>query len=415
MSLSSELKERGFINQFSTETLEEILDGEPRTVYLGVDPSSDSMTVGNLVAVMLLRKLAHAGHNVIFLAGGGTGMIGDPKPNVERTLLPRETIISNVSKIRDQAAYILKVPNLTMTDNYDWLGKLGYIEFLRDIGKHFTANALVKKDAIAARMESEDGITYTEFSYPLLQAYDYLHLYRSHGCNVQIGGSDQWGNIIAGVDLIRRKEGGAAYALTIPLLIDKATGKKFGKSEGNAVWLDASKTTPFQYYQFWFNASDDSVEDYLKIFTDLTLAQIAEIMATHVENPGERNAQRSLAFAATEIVHGTQQAQSAEDTAKVIFGGGDVSIITNVSSFIVDVPTTLVTSGESLVDVLITAQLATSKREARQFIESGAITLNNAERITDTAYLIRTEDFFENGLALVRRGKQKVCVLQRRA
>ncbi len=414
MSLSHELKERGFINQFSTETLEEMLDGDARTVYLGVDPSSDSMTVGNLVAVMLLRKLATAGHKVIFLAGGGTGMIGDPKPNVERPLLPRETIVANVESIRAQAARILQVPNLTMTDNYDWLGKLGYIEFLRDIGKHFTANALVKKDAIAARMESEDGITYTEFSYPLLQAYDYLHLYRNHGCNVQIGGSDQWGNIIAGVDLIRRKEGGSAYALTIPLLIDKATGKKFGKSEGNAVWLDGKKTSPFNYYQFWYNASDDSVIDYLKIFTDLTLVEIAEIARAHTENPGERMAQRSLAYAATEIVHGAKAAQLAEDTSKILFGDGDISTITDAAAFVQDAPSILVTAGELLVDVLVSAQLAQSKREARQFIESGAVSLNNAERITDLQFAIKEKDFFENGLALLKRGKQKVTVLQKR-
>lgn len=414
MSLSSELKERGFINQFSSETLEEMLDGEPRTVYLGVDPSSDSMTVGNLVAVMLLRKLAKAGHRVIFLAGGGTGMIGDPKPNVERPLLPRETIVTNVESIRAQAEKILQVPNLVMADNYDWLGKLGYIEFLRDIGKHFTANALVKKDAIAARMDSEDGITYTEFSYPLLQAYDYLHLYRTHGCNIQIGGSDQWGNIIAGVDLIRRKEGGSAFALTIPLLIDKATGKKFGKSEGNAVWLDAHKTSPFVYYQFWFNASDEAVLDYLKIFTDLTLDEIAEIGRTHTENPGERMAQRSLAYAATEIVHGTKAAQLAEDASKILFGEGDISTVTDVITFIRDVPSTLVTVGEPLVDILINAQLAQSKREARQFIESGSILLNNAERISDVHYALKDEDFFSNGLALLKRGKQKVSILQKR-
>lgn len=414
MSLSQELRLRGHINQFSAEKLEDIFDADVRTAYLGVDPSSDSMTVGNLVPLMFLRRLAKAGHKVIFLAGGGTGMIGDPKPNVERPLLPRETIVSNVEKIRAQAERVLNVPNLTIADNYDWLGKLGYIEFLRDIGKHFTANALVKKDAIAARMDSADGITYTEFSYPLLQAYDYLHLYRTHGCNVQIGGSDQWGNIIAGVDLIRRKEGGTAYAVTIPLLIDKASGKKFGKSEGNAVWLDAEKTSPFQYYQFWFNASDEATEDYLKVFTDIPLEDIQQIIQTHKENSSERSAQRSLAYAATEILHGSHAAQQAEDTAKILFGIGDISAVVDSESFVKDVPSTLVTPGELLVDVLVTSQLATSKREARQFIESGAVSLNNAERVTDVAYALSEKDFFKNGLALLKRGKQKVTVLQKR-
>ncbi len=413
MSLSQELKARGYIHQYSSETLEEILDGKPRTVYLGVDPSSDSMTVGNLVAVLLLRALAKAGHKVIFLAGGGTGMIGDPKPNVERPLLPRETIVANVESIRFQAQHILAVPNLTIADNYDWLGKLGYIEFLRDIGKHFTANSLVKKDAIAARMESADGITYTEFSYPLLQAYDYLHLHREYGCDLQIGGSDQWGNIIAGVDLIRRKEGGTTYALTIPLVIDKATGKKFGKSEGNAVWLDATKTTPFQFYQFWFNTGDESVEDFLKLYTEISLDDISEIMMSHSENPGERSAQRSLAYAVTDIVHGTASAQLAEDTAKILFGDGDIQSITDVDVFVRDVPCARVQSGELLVDVLVSTGLASSKREARQFIEGGAVSINNSERITDTSYAIDSATFYDNGLALLRRGKQKVSVLQR--
>jgi tyrosyl-tRNA synthetase len=412
MSLSQVLQERGYINQFSAETLAEILDGEPRTVYLGVDPSSDSMTVGNLVAVLLLRALAKAGHKVIFLAGGGTGMIGDPKPNVERPLLPRETIIANVEQIRAQAERLLQVPNLTMADNYDWLGKLGLIEFLRDIGKHFTANGLVKKDAIAARMDSEDGITYTEFSYPLLQAYDYYHLHTAHGCDVQIGGSDQWGNIIAGVDLIRRKTGATTYALTIPLVIDKVTGKKFGKSEGNAVWLDAGKTSPFQFYQFWLNASDEGVEEYLKLYTEISLSDIREIMRLHTETPGERGAQRSLAYAATEIVHGTHMAQLAEDTTKVLFGGGDISAISDVAGFVQNAPTTQVAPGEELIEVLVKSALAASKREARQFVETGAITMNNAERITDPKRVLHENDFFKNGLALLKRGKQKVAVLQ---
>jgi tyrosyl-tRNA synthetase len=411
MSLAQTLTERGYINQFSAEKLEEILDGKPRTVYLGVDPSSDSMTVGNLVAVLLLRALAKAGHKVIFLAGGGTGMIGDPKPNVERTLLPRETVVANVEKIRTQAAHILNVPDLVMVDNYDWLGKLGMIEFLRDVGKYFTANALVKKDAIAARMDSEDGITYTEFSYPLLQGYDYYHLHKEMGCDLQIGGSDQWGNIISGVDLIRRKTGDTAYALTIPLVIDKATGKKFGKSEGNAVWLDAEKTSPFQFYQFWFNAGDEGVEDYLKLYTELTLDAIKEIMKAHAENPGDRGAQRSLAFAATELVHGAAAARQAEDTAKILFGNGDVSSIEDPTSFTRDVPSTTVAVGDLIIDVLVSSGLASSKREARQFVESGAVSMNNAERITDVKRALTGDDFFKNGLATLKRGKQNIRVL----
>jgi tyrosyl-tRNA synthetase len=231
------------------------------------------------------------------------------------------------------------------------------------------------------------------------------------GCDLQIGGSDQWGNIISGVDLIRRKTGDTAYALTIPLVIDKATGKKFGKSEGNAVWLDAEKTSPFQFYQFWFNAGDEGVEDYLKLYTELTLDAIKEIMKAHAENPGDRGAQRSLAFAATELVHGAAAARQAEDTAKILFGNGDVSSIEDPTSFTRDVPSTTVAVGDLIIDVLVSSGLASSKREARQFVESGAVSMNNAERITDVKRALTGDDFFKNGLATLKRGKQNIRVL----
>jgi len=242
MKLSEVLRSRGYVYQHSSETLEEITDGPKRTIYLGVDPTADSIHVGNLVAYMLLRRFADDGHKIILLVGGGTGMIGDPKPDVERPLLPLEEIELRSGKLRKQAEKLLGGIELQTVNNADWLTKLNLIEFLRDIGKYFTVNALVKKDAISARMQSDDGISYTEFSYPLLQGYDFLHLNREVGCDVQIGGSDQWGNIVSGVELIRRKENRTAYALTIPLIVDKASGKKFGKSEGNAVWLDPEKT-----------------------------------------------------------------------------------------------------------------------------------------------------------------------------
>lgn len=402
---------RGLVNQFTTKELSEIVD-EPRTVYLGVDPSADSMTVGNLVALMALRNLSDAGHTIIFLAGGGTGMIGDPKPDSERTLLPRETIVANVAKLKAQAERVLNVQSLVVRDNYDWLGKLGYIEFLRDVGKHFTANALVKKDAIASRMSSDEGITYTEFSYPLLQAYDYWHLFTHEGCTLQIGGSDQWGNIIAGVDLIRKKENATVHALTFPLVIDKATGKKFGKSEGNAVWLDPEKTSPFAFYQFWFNQNDESVGDYLKLFTVLPIEHIEALLREHDENRGARKAQRTLAYEVTAIVHGKAHADAAVTTQDVLFGESPLSEVTGegVVWLTQNAPSFSISVGTPLIDTLISVQLASSKREAREFIEGGAVTIGGV-KITDVSCVISEGDFEQNGLQLLKRGKQKTVVL----
>lgn len=411
MKLSESLVARGLAHQYTTKELAEITDVS-RTVYLGVDPSADSMHAGNLVGLMLLRHLAEAGHTIIFLAGGGTGMIGDPKPDSERTLLPRETIVANVEKLKVQAERILNVKNLIVRDNYDWLGKLSYLEFLRDVGKYFTANALVKKDAIASRMESEEGITYTEFSYPLLQGYDYLHLFKAEGCTLQIGGSDQWGNIVSGVDLIRKKENTQVHALTFPLVVDKATGKKFGKSEGNAVWLDPEKTSPFAFYQFWFNQNDENVGDYLKLFTLLSLESIETLLQDHEKNRGARTAQRSLAYEATSIVHGKEAADSAVTAQEVLFGESPLAEVRDggVAWLVTNAPSCATVVGTLLVDTLIASGLATSKREAREFIEGGAISLGGV-KITDTTYTFAENDFEQNGLQLMKRGKQKVVVL----
>lgn len=420
-SLSEELIARNLINQFSAKSLADVVDKEKRTIYLGVDPTADSMHVGHFAALMLLRHLAEAGHKVIFLAGGGTGMIGDPKPDSERKLLPRETIEANVLSLKKQAEKILNVQNLTIADNYDWLGKLNLLEFLRDTGKNFTVNNLVKKDAIAARMQSEEGITYTEFTYPLLQAYDYWHLHKEFGCDVQIGGSDQWGNIVAGVDLIRRKTGSEVFALTFPLVIDKATGKKFGKSEGNAVWLDSAKTSPFAFYQFWLNTGDESVGDFLKLFTLNPLHALDELLELHARDKGARVAQKRLAYDVTTLVHGEDAANKVVQATDVLFGSVSVGSIAgaDVASFLADAPHFAVSlavdaaagnTNPTLVDVLVATSLASSKREAREFIESGAVSLGGV-KITDIAYTLGPNDFESNGLQLLKRGKQKVVVL----
>ena len=410
MQLSKELTARGFIHQTSAD-LEEILDGPKRTIYHGIDPSADSAHAGNLVIWYLLRHLAQAGHKIIFLVGGATGRIGDPKPDAERTLLPEETIETNFASIQEQARNFIGTKDIVFVNNYDWFKEIKFIDFLRDIGKHFTVNELIKKDAIANRLSSDIGLSYTEFAYPLVQGYDYLELFRKYGSDVQVGGSDQWGNIISGVDLVRRKEQASVYALTVPLVIDKATGKKFGKSEGNAVWINPVKTTPYQFYQFWLNASDESVIDYLRLFTFLPLDEIAALEKDAEVNPGARAAQKKLAYEVTKLVHTQQAADAAEEVSTLLFGSGSVADISGEARDILltTAPVQETAVGTSLVDVLVAAELATSKREARTFIESNAIALQE-QKIDDVEYVLQEDDFV-HGLSLLRRGKKQLCVL----
>lgn len=414
MTLSEELSARGFIHQHTAATLEEILDGEKRTIYHGIDPTADSAHAGNMVIWMLLRHLSDAGHKIIFLVGGGTGMIGDPKPDAERVLQDETVVAANVEKIKEQAQRLIGgSSSVTFVNNADWLLEQPLINFLRDIGKHFTVNELVKKDAIAARMESEQGISYTEFAYPILQAFDYLRLYEEYDCTLQVGGSDQWGNIVAGVDLIRRKRRDTVHAITTPLVVDKATGKKFGKSEGNAVWLDPSKTTPYQFYQFWLNVADENVRDYLKLFTFLSLDEIEGIVTAHDADPSARTAQRHLADEVTAFIHGDELAASARAISQLLFGGGSLTELsaTERQMLAADAPHTNVRGDEMLVEVLIASSLASSKREAREFLERGAVTLND-EKVSGTDATLADAHFVDN-MALLRRGKRHITVLVR--
>jgi len=410
MKLSEELVKRGFVNQIAGESIELILDNEKRVVYHGIDPSADSAHAGNFVQWVLLRHLANAGHQVIFLVGGGTGRIGDPKPDAERTLTEMAVIDANVEKLRTQAQSLLGTENLIFVNNNDWLGKVGLIEFLRDIGKHFTINELVKKDAIAKRMESAVGISYTEFAYPLLQAYDYLMLHREYGCDLQTGGSDQWANIVAGVDLVRRVEQKTVFALTQALVIDKTTGKKFGKSEGNAIWLDAQKTSPYQFYQFWLNTADENVIDFLKRFTFLSLLDIDRVEQKWSQDPGVRLAQKTLAYEVTAFVHGVATADLAREVSEVLFSGEVAAIsITGKEVLLQNAPTQVVLLNKELAEVLVESELASSKREARTFIESGAVSLNGVK--VTAVKTVLSEANFTNGVAVLKRGKKKYCVL----
>lgn len=414
MNLSEELALRGFIHQHTGENLTDVLDGTKRTIYHGIDPTADSAHVGNMVIWLLLRHLANAGHQIIFLVGGGTGMIGDPKPDAERVLQDVSITDGNVERIKTQAQRLIggDIATIRFVNNKDWLAAEGLLTFLRDIGKHFTVNELIKKDAIAKRLSSDTGISYTEFAYPLLQGYDYLVLNREYGCDVQVGGSDQWGNIISGVDLIRRKEQKTVHAITAPLIVDKVTGKKFGKSEGNAVWLDAEKTSPFNFYQFWLNVSDENVVGYLKVFTFLSLDRIAELENEVITNPAARIAQKELAGAVTTFVHGTEVAQAVQNVAQIIFGGGSIDSLSQSEREILlqNAPTHCLDTEATLVDVLVASGLASSNREARTFIETGAITLQE-EKITA---LDAHVSLSSGELALLRRGKKNFVVLHTR-
>lgn len=411
MKLSEELELRGFISQFSAESLAEILDNKKHTVYHGIDPTADSAHAGNLVIWMLLRYLINDGHKVVFLVGGGTGMIGDPKPDKERPLTEDSEVKERVLKIKKQAETILGGQPIEFVNNFDWLSKVGLLTFLRDTGKHFTVNELIKKDAIATRLSSETGLSYTEFAYPLLQAFDYLTLYREKGCTLQVGGSDQWGNIISGVDLIRRVEKATVHAVTVPLVIDKATGKKFGKSEGNAVWLDPQKTSPYTFYQFWFNTADENVVSYLKLFTMLPLSEIIEMEKSLLSNPGTRVAQKCLAKAVTTLVHGENTCLKVEKVSASLFGEVAISSLNEdeLKTLLENAPVTEVGEGTPLVEALVLGRLATSKREARTFIESGAVSLSGVKAI-DLNYTL--QKITDGETVHLQRGKKSICLLK---
>lgn len=412
--LSEILRERGYVYQHSSAKLEEITDGPARTLYLGIDPSADSLHVGQLQAFLILRHFLESGHKIILLVGGGTGIIGDPGGrDDERALLDRETVTRNGEKISLQAKHLLGSADFHLLDNAEWLGKLKMLDFLRDVGKHFSVNAMLQRDFVKERVKNADqGISYAEFSYALLQAYDYLYLNQKYGCDLQVGGSDQWGNIVSGVDFIRRKEGKTVYGLTWPLLVSKNTGKKFGKSEQGTVWLDSAKTTPFQFYQFLLNTEDESVQEYLLKMTMLSQAEIQAAMELHRRDKRERHAQKLLAREVTTLVHGAENAERIELVSQVLFGDSDINEMTDKDWELLasGAPNATVSIGMPIVDALVVSQLASSKREARQFIDDGAVNLNNA--LVKNAELALIDKSFKNGIALLKRGKRNVAVLR---
>jgi tyrosyl-tRNA synthetase len=414
MTLAEELKGRGLIELSSAEP-EQILSA-PRTVYLGIDPTSDSAQIGNLAVILLMKRLALAGSKLVFLVGGATGMIGDPKEKGERVLLDEKTVAKNTSALKSQLKKILGDTSFKMVDNADWLSKAKLLPFLRDVGKHFTVNDLIKRDIIKKRLDTPDeSISYTEFTYALLQGFDYQTLNEKYGVDLQVGGSDQWTNILSGVDLIRKRLGKQVYALGMPLIAD-ATGKKFGKSEGNAVWLDPKKTSPFRFYQFWINLPDAGIENYLKVYTFLSLTEISALMELHARNPGERQAQETLARVVTEIVHGPAATAQAAAATDALFGDTPFNQLSRdaLAVALADAPSVPlkkheIEAGISLAETLVMGGLASSKSDARRLIEGKGITLSG-QTVESPDQKISLNDV-ASGYAIVRKGKQGVLIL----
>lgn len=404
MKLSEELSWRGFANQTTFPDIKD-LDNEIRTFYLGVDPSAPSMHIGNLAAVMLVKHLVSAGHRAIVLVGGATGMIGDPKQDVERDLKTLDEIARNKEGIAAQYRSLLGGGAFDLVDNYDWFKDIRYLDFLRDIGKHFSMTQLLDREFIKARIgEGGVGISYAEFSYSLIQGYDFLHLYRTKGATLQIGGSDQWGNMLSGAQMIKKIEGADAHVWTVPLVLDKKSGKKFGKSEGNAIWLDSAMTTPFKFYQFWLNCDDEMSEDLIKIFTMLDRETIESLISEHRANPGERALQKTLAREVTDLVHGRERRESVERVTAVLFGSGDIASLDeqDLDALAAEIP--VVASGKPIIEAMIDAGFAISGGDAKRLIANGAISINS-EKVFDEKTVVSVRTLIKKGknsFALVR-------------
>ena len=402
MALSEDLAWRGLIKD---KTFDDIkwLD-QPKTFYHGIDASSDSMAIGNLAAMLMARRLIDAGWKAVLLTGGATSLIGDPKDTGERELKPREEVVKNVEAIKQQIAKLFAGKDFTPVDNYDWFADVGYLDFLRDVGKHYSMTELMQREFITERMnEGGSGISYAEFSYSLIQGYDYWQLFKNHQTVLQIGGSDQWGNMLSGVSLIRKKEGQEVQALSMPLVVNKATGRKFGKSEDGAVWLDANKTSPTQFYQFWINTDDSDVEDYLKVFTLLPREEIEQVMAAGQANPGERAAQKRLAEEVTKLVHGDQDISAATGVTKYLTAQASIGEASNedLDEIRKEIPSAKAAGNGSLIEAMVSTELASSNSDARRLLSSGAVYINNQAVSRET---FEPGDF-QNGRLILRRGK----------
>lgn len=403
MTLSEELTWRGLANQTTYKDIK-ALDGEPITFYWGVDPSSDSMQIGNLAAAMMVKAFISHGHKPVLLIGGATGLIGDPDgKSEERSLKSQEEINHNKAAIVSQYNRLFSSPDLKIVDNYDWFSGMNYLDFLRDIGKHVPMRQMLARDFVQTRLGDErTGISYAEFSYVLIQAYDFLHLYREFGVTLQVSGSDQWGNSVAGVDLIRRVIGGEAHVFSAPLVLNKSTGRKFGKSEEGTIWLDPAKTTPTQFYQFWINADDAGAEEYLKVFTEFDKKTVEQVIAEHNRNPGQRLAQHRLAEAVTRLVHGEEEMAKARKVTDYLTGAASIGEADDaLPALRQEIASVRSAETGSIIEALTASGLARSNTEARRLLSSNAISINGRKVSRDQ---FEPADFL-NGRLLLRRGK----------
>ena len=408
-----ELKWRGLVALSTDEdALRKELSKNSITYYCGFDPTAPSLHLGNLVQLLTMRRLQLAGHNPLALVGGATGLIGDPKPNAERTLNDKETVSNWVSRLAAQTERFLDYqgPNKArLVNNLDWTQNYSALDFLRDVGKHYRVGKMLSKDAVSARLNSDSGISYTEFSYQILQGLDFLELNRRYNCVLQTGGSDQWGNLTSGTDLIHRVEGSSVHLIATPL-ITNSDGKKFGKSEGNAIWLDVELTSPYAMYQFWLNTDDADVIDRLKVFTFLSKAEIDEYQQKVEAEPFKREAQRRLALEVTELVHSPQEAMAAQDASLALFGAGDIRLLDaqTLRSALAELPNAKVAKGSSVVDALIATGLCESKSEARRAIEQGGVSVNKVKIDSEAAVL---DDVLPGNQAVLARGKKSLAGL----
>ncbi|HEL0239864.1 TPA: tyrosine--tRNA ligase [Streptococcus equi subsp. zooepidemicus] len=416
MNIFEELKARGLVFQTTDEeALVKALTEGQVSYYTGYDPTADSLHLGHLVAILTSRRLQLAGHKPYALVGGATGLIGDPSfKDAERSLQTKETVLDWSQKIKEQLSCFLDFENgnnkAELVNNYDWFSQISFIDFLRDVGKHFTVNYMMSKDSVKKRIET--GISYTEFAYQVMQGYDFYELNAKHNVTLQIGGSDQWGNMTAGTELLRKKADKTGHVMTVPLITD-ATGKKFGKSEGNAIWLDAKKTSPYEMYQFWLNVMDDDAVRFLKIFTFLSLDEIAAIEEQFNAARHERLAQKTLAREVVTLVHGEAAYQQALNITEQLFAGAIKNLsAAELKQGLSNVPNYQVQAEDSLniVDMLVTAGISPSKRQAREDLQNGAIYLNG-ERLQNLDYSLSTADRIDNQLTVIRRGKKKYAVL----
>ena len=408
MKLFEELEWRGLVKDISSPEIEKILNNEKITFYWGTDPTADSLHIGHYSSLVTAKRLAKAGHHPILLVGGATGLIGDPRPTAERDIISKEEVEKNIDGIRNQIDKLFD-GKAKLVNNYDWTKDVSFIDFLRDTGKYINVNYMLNKDIINRRLET--GITFAEFAYTLLQGNDFYELYKNENCVLQCEGSDQWGNITTGIELIKKKLGKEAYGFTMPLILDKY-GNKFGKSEGNALWLDKEKTSPYTLYQYLINQDDEMIIHYLKVFTFLTPEEIMDIEKKHKEKPEERLAQKTLAAEIVRDLHGQEELDKAIEMSEALFSGNVANLkAKDIKEIFKDAPIDKIEKDINIVDLLVDYKVCSSKREAREFVSGGTISING-EKETDLEMIITKKDTIDNEYVILRRGKKKYYLFE---